>query len=116
MLSHLFPADVQSLFFFCPVFLNLLRIFLRRDPDHLAQRLRHHIVRDISDSSGHRAVFRSAGSLYDDMIAHDRLQITRIKIVDLSRAAEAHSNNFNHISVFSTSFQTPSRSLSCLPS
>ena len=116
MLSHLFPADVQSLFFFCPVFLNLLRIFLRRDPDHLAQRLRHHIVRDISDSSGHRAVFRSAGSLHDDMIAHDRLQITRIKIVDLSRAAEAHSNNFNHISVFSTSFQTPSRSLSCLPS
>ena len=90
-------ADSVGFLLFHPVGLFPGNILFRSHADNLSQRLHHLLLRNLMRAQDHAAAFQTAGGLHNHTVAHVRVVILRIKIINLSAAAETYTNDCYHI-------------------
>ena len=96
VLSRLLTADTQRFLLLAPEHVDLLFILRRRLPVQRPQRLLDKFFIHHLHTGGNDPVLQSLRGFRDHMVSHLQFQAVRIKIINLTRTPESHTDNPNH--------------------
>ena len=103
MLTHLLAADLERFLLLALECFDSFLVLRRRLAHKRAQRLLDKLLIHHLHAGGYNPEVQPLGGLCDHMVSHPQLQILRIKIIHLSRAAESDSYNLYHKTITSFS-------------